>query len=142
MAVLIRVSKPDVVFAEHLMRTKSEINTDSIKSILKTNKKQIKLGLAMCAHCSLCAESCFLYVTKGNDPEYMPSYKFINSIGRLYRKKGKVDKQALEEIRDLVFEKCVLCTRCYCPFGIDIPSLITLGRSVCRSQGVFREYDK
>lgn len=124
------------------MKTKSEINTDAIRSILKTNKKQIKLSLAMCAHCSLCAESCFLYVTKGYDPEYMPSYKFINSIGRLYRKKGNVDQQALEEIQDLVFEKCVLCTRCYCPFGIDIPSLITLGRNVCRSQGFFREYDK
>ena len=112
------------------MGEKKEINTDSIKSILKQNKKQIKLGLSMCAHCSLCAESCFLYVTKGNDPEYMPSYKFINSIGRLYKKKGKVSKQALYEMRDLVFGKCVLCTRCYCPFGIDIPSLITLGRDV------------
>ncbi|MBC2717609.1 MAG: (Fe-S)-binding protein [Desulfobacteraceae bacterium] len=119
-----------------------EINTDSIKSILKQNRKQIKLGLAMCAHCSLCAESCFLFVSKDNDPEYMPSYKFINSIGRLYKKKGKVSKQALEEMRDLVFEKCVLCTRCYCPFGIDIPSLITLGRSVCRTHGLFREYDR
>ena len=119
-----------------------EINTDSIQSILKQNKKQIKLGLAMCAHCSLCAESCFLFVSNDNDPEYMPSYKFINSIGKLYKKKGKVSQQALEEMRDLVFEKCVLCTRCYCPFGIDIPSLITLGRNVCRSQGLFREYDR
>ncbi|MDA3895782.1 MAG: 4Fe-4S dicluster domain-containing protein [Desulfobacteraceae bacterium] len=124
------------------MGTTTEINTDSIKSILKKNNKQIKLGLAMCAHCSLCAESCFLFVSHDNDPEYMPSYKFINSIGKLYKKKGKVSMQALEEMRDLVFEKCVLCTRCYCPFGIDIPSLITLGRSVCRSQGLFRAYDR
>ena len=124
------------------MGTTTEINTDSIKSILKQNRKQIKLGLAMCAHCSLCAESCFLFVLHDNDPEYMPSYKFINSIGKLYKKKGKVSMQALEEMRDLVFEKCVLCTRCYCPFGIDIPSLITLGRTVCRSQGLFREYDR
>jgi len=120
----------------------TEINTDSIKSILKQNRTQIKLGLAMCAHCSLCAESCFLFVSNDNDPEYMPSYKFINSIGKLYRKKGKVSQQALEEMRDLVFEKCVLCTRCYCPFGIDIPALITIGRNVCRSQGLFREYDR
>ena len=120
----------------------TEINTDSIKSILKQNRKQIKLGLAMCAHCSLCAESCFLFVSHDNDPEYMPSYKFINSIGKLYKKKGKVSMQALEEMRDLVFEKCVLCTRCYCPFGIDIPSLITLGRTVCRSQGLCLAYDR
>ena len=124
------------------MGKKTEINTDPIRLIVKQNKKQIKLGLTMCAHCSLCAESCFLYVLKDHDPEYMPSYKFINSIGKLYKKKGKVSKEALEEMRDLVFEKCVLCTRCYCPFGIDIPSLITLGRSVCRTQGLFRVYDK
>jgi Fe-S oxidoreductase len=123
-------------------KNQKKIKTDSIKSILKQNKKQIKLGLSMCAHCSLCAESCFLYASKGNDPEYMPSYKFINSIGKLFKKKGNVSKQVLEEMRDLVFEKCVLCTRCYCPFGIDIPSLITLGRRACRTQGLFREYDK
>ena len=119
-----------------------EINTDPIQSILKQNKKQIKFGLSMCAHCSLCAESCFLFISNHNDPEYMPSYKFINSIGKLYKKKGRVSKQVLEEMRDLVFEKCVLCTRCYCPFGIDIPSLITLGRDACRTQGLFREYDR
>ncbi|MCK5099395.1 MAG: (Fe-S)-binding protein [Desulfobacteraceae bacterium] len=124
------------------MLKQTEINTDPIKSILKQNKKQIKLSLFMCAHCSLCAESCFLFTSKDNDPEYMPSYKFINSIGKLYKKKGRVSKQVLEEMRDLVFEKCVLCTRCYCPFGIDIPSLITLGRSACRTQGLFREYDR
>ena len=124
------------------MGTTTEINTDTIQSILKQNKKQIKLGLAMCAHCSLCAESCFLFVSHDNDPEYMPSYKFINSIGKLYKKKGKVSRQVLEDMRNLVFEKCALCTRCYCPFGIDIPALITLGRNVCRSQGLFREYDR
>ena len=119
-----------------------EIDIDPIKLILKQNRKQIKLGLTMCAHCSLCAESCFLFISKGNDPEYMPSYKFINSIGKLYRKKGRVKKKVLEEIKDLVFEKCVLCTRCYCPFGIDIPSLLTLARDACRTQGLFREYDR
>lgn len=120
----------------------SKIDTRAIQSILKENKKQIKLGLAMCAHCSLCAESCFLYMARGLDPEYMPSYKFLHSIGKLYKKKGKVSFGQLEKMRDLVFYNCVLCTRCYCPFGIDIPSLITLGRRVCRSQGLFREYDK
>ncbi len=123
-------------------KIKLEIDTAPIKSILNQNKKQIKLGLSMCAHCALCAESCFLYISNDRDPEYMPAYKFINTIGRLYKKKGKVSKEALEKMGELVFDKCVLCTRCYCPFGIDIPSLITLGRRICRSQGVFREYDK
>jgi Fe-S oxidoreductase len=117
------------------------IDIPAIRSVLKENKQEIKLGLTMCARCSLCAESCFLYISRGHEPEYMPSYKFLHSVGKLYKKKGKADRKQLEEMRDLVFYNCVLCTRCYCPFGIDIPSLIRIGRQICRSQGLFREYD-
>lgn len=118
------------------------INTDEIKEIMATGKAKMKLWLKVCAHCSLCAESCFLFNTKGKDPKYMPSHKFINSIGRLYKKKGKVNQGELEEISDIVFNRCVLCTRCYCPFGIDIPDMISLGRRICRSQGIYRRYDE
>jgi Fe-S oxidoreductase len=121
--------------------TNDPIDPAPIRAILNLNKKQIRQGLRMCAHCALCAESCFLYMAHPDDPSYMPSYKFINSIGLLYKKKGEVGKEAMAVMGDLVFEKCVLCTRCYCPFGIDIPALITLGRRACRSQGVFRVYD-
>jgi heterodisulfide reductase subunit C len=76
------------------------------------------------------------------DPKYMPSYKFLNSVGVLYKKKGNVDKQDLGEMRDLVWERCVLCTRCYCPIGIDIPDMLALARRICRSQGVYPQYDK
>ena len=47
----------------------------------------------------------------------------------------------LEEIKINVWERCVLCTRCYCPFGIDIPAMISLARSICRSQGVYPAHD-
>jgi len=120
---------------------KSEtVDAEAIKKILDRHKKKAKLALKLCAHCSLCAESCFLYNTRGRKPEYMPSYKMIHSIGRLYNKKGRVDRAGLEEIREIVWEKCVLCTRCYCPLGIDIPEMIALGRRVCRSQNVFPQY--
>jgi len=119
-----------------------DIDVNQIKSMLDKHKAQMKMSLRVCAHCTLCAESCFLFMTKGQDPQYMPSYKFINSIGRLYKKKGNVDRQTLEEIKDLVWKKCVLCTRCYCPMGIDIPSMIALGRSICRSQGVLPQFDE
>ena len=65
----------------------------------------------------------------------------MNSVGVLYKKKGKVDKLDLGEMRDLVWERCVLCTRCYCPMGIDIPEMLSLARRVCRSQGVYPQYD-
>ncbi len=120
----------------------TEINTEKIKEIMDASRPKMKLWLKVCAHCSLCAESCFLYTTKGQDPKYMPSHKFINSIGKLYKKGGKVSRTALEEIGDIVWNRCVLCTRCYCPFGIDIPEMIALGRKICRSQDIYRKYDE
>ncbi len=98
------------------------------------------MALRVCAHCSLCAQSCFLFNTREQDPIYMPSHKFINSIGRLYKKKGNVDRQALEEISEIAWKRCVLCTRCYCPLGIDIPEMITLARTICRSQNVVNDF--
>lgn len=118
------------------------VATEKIKKMLERKKEKTKLSLRMCAHCTLCAESCFLFMTRGKDPKYMPSYKFINSIGKLYKEKGDVDRAALEKIGDIVWDDCVLCTRCYCPIGIDIPDMIALARSICRTQGVYRQYDK
>lgn len=118
-----------------------EINKEQIQEMLAEHKNFIKFSLKLCAHCTLCAESCFLYNAHNKDPQYMPSYKYINSVGTLYKKKGRVSRKTLEEIGDILWNKCVLCTRCYCPLGIDIPRMITLGRKICRSQGVYRRYD-
>lgn len=117
------------------------VDPDKIQEILDKKKAKINLSMKACAHCSLCAESCFLFQARNKDPKYMPSYKFLNSLGVLYKKKGKVDRLTLEEIRDIVWKRCVLCTRCYCPMGIDIPDLIATARRICRSQGVYHEYD-
>lgn len=114
----------------------------TIVSFLSRNKTRMKLSLQVCAHCGLCAESCFLYVTHGKKPELMPSHKAIHSIGKLYKKKGKVDWETLAEIREIVWKRCVLCTRCYCPLGIDIPEMISLARSICRSQNVLPAFDE
>lgn len=118
------------------------VDSARIRERLETNKKKMKLSLKACAHCSLCAESCFLYMARDGDPKYTPSYKFINSIGLLYKTNGNVDKVTLGEIRDNVWERCVLCTRCYCPLGIDIPEMMALARSICREQGVYPQYDR
>jgi Fe-S oxidoreductase len=119
----------------------TEIDSVSIQNILNKHKTTMKLSLKVCAHCTMCAESCFLYMIH-KQPEYMPSYKFIHSIGKTYKKKGKVTRAFLEKARDLVWENCVLCTRCYCPIGIDIPSMIAVARSICRSQGIEQRHDK
>ncbi len=118
-----------------------EIDTVKIKKRLKQRKAKMKMSLSVCARCTLCADSCFLFNNNKKDPKYMPSYKFINSIGRIYKKRGKVDRAALEKIREIVWKDCVLCTRCYCPFGIDIPDMIAFARSICREQGVYPTFE-
>lgn len=115
------------------------IDTAKIAAMLDGKKEKMKLLLSFCAHCSLCADSCFLY-RNHKDPKYMPAYKAINSLGRLYKKKGKVDRALLKEIEEIIWKNCVLCERCYCPLGIDIPAMIAFARSICRSQGVYGVY--
>jgi Fe-S oxidoreductase len=117
------------------------IDQKEIRRMLDQKKGKMKRLLSHCVHCSLCAESCFLFMAHHQDPEYMPSYKAIQSLGKLYRKKGAVDRTFLERIKKIVWRNCVLCRRCYCPIGIDIPSMIALARSICRSQGVYPEMD-
>ncbi len=111
------------------------------KDILKENRGKIKLALSVCAHCSMCAESCFLYMAKDKDPSYMPSYKMLNTIGTIFKNKGEVSKEQLSIIKEIAWEKCVLCTRCYCSLGIDIPYLISLARDFCRLKGIYKTYD-
>lgn len=120
------------------------INPDkkALKKILGRNKAKMKFYFGMCAHCSLCAESCFLFNSHDKDPKYMPSYKFINSLGVLYKKKGRISQDTAEEIKANIWDRCALCTRCYCPFGIDIPSMIAQARSVMRLMGVYPRYDE
>jgi|SRR3989339_356283 len=107
-----------------------------VKQLLKTNRAKISLALRTCAHCSLCAESCFLYRTKGRKSDLVPSHKLINSIGTLHREKGEVTPETLAAIRETAFEKCALCMRCYCPLGVSLPHLISLARQICRIKGI------
>ena len=123
------------------MEATDPVNVKEIQNILQQNKMQITMSLKVCARCSLCADSCFLYRSRQQTPEYMPSHKFINSLGNIYKKNGRVSRQELEDMREILWERCVLCTRCYCPLGINIPDLISLGRRICRSQGIFHEYN-
>ncbi len=121
--------------------TNSAITAQRIGRVLDRNRTLIRLSLQACAHCALCAESCFKFQESGGDPTYTPSYKAINSIGKIYRKKGRLSESEYREISELVWDRCVLCMRCYCPVGISIPSLIACARNVCREKGVFRTYD-
>lgn len=113
---------------------------ERIRQILDKKKDMIKLSLSACVHCSICADSCFKFTSNKKDPTYTPSYKAINSIGKIYKKKGKLPDEEYQTIKNLIWDKCVLCMRCYCPIGISIPSLIACARNVCREKGIYRTY--
>lgn len=117
--------------------TDTIVDTNKIRHLLDEKNDRMRTCLNACAGCSLCAESCLLFKEKDGDPQYMPSYKVIKTLGRLYRKRGKVSRRELEQMQQLLWRNCVLCGRCYCPFGIDIPNMIAFARSILRSQGIY-----
>ena len=120
--------------------TDKKVDPGKILEILDRKRGRMRLCLEACAACSICAESCFLFKEKGGDPQYMPSYKVINTLGRLYKKRGRVSRPELEKMQQLLWRNCVLCGRCYCPFGIDMPNMLAFARSILRSQGIYGVY--
>lgn len=115
------------------------IDRSAINEMLK-RKKEMKTFLSICTSCGFCADSCFLY-RKHKKPEYMPSYKAINTLGRMFRRRGRIELKELESMRKLLWGNCVMCGRCYCPLGIDISGMISWARTICRSQGIYERYD-
>ena len=119
----------------------ADVNSTAVWTLLEKHEFAMRMALRVCAHCGLCAESCFLYVARDKRPEYMPSHKFIHTLGILYRKKGHVGREELESMCHIAWRRCVLCTRCYCPLGINIPDMIALVRRICRSQNVVPDFE-
>jgi Fe-S oxidoreductase len=117
-----------------------ELDVDSDKlwaTIQKTLKSRLKTWLDICAHCGLCAESCFLYQVNGRVPEQVPSYKVQSTLGRIVKKKGQVDNAFMRHCMDVAWSKCTCCNRCgqFCPHGIDMGVMISYLRGLLFSQG-------
>ncbi len=118
------------------------INTKVIKELLDMNNSaRIRTWLSICSRCGLCADSCFFYLAKNKDPKLSPAYKFKATLGELYRRKGEVDREFLEKCYDVIWGQCTMCKRCslFCPFGIDVATMIATMRGICNSQGVVPE---
>jgi Fe-S oxidoreductase len=115
-----------------------DVDTDALwGAIQKSLKSRLKTWLEICAHCGMCAESCFLYLTDNNNPEQVPSYKIQSTLGELVKRKGKVDNEFMRYCMDTAWAKCTCCNRCalYCPFGIDMGVMFGYLRGLCYSQG-------
>ncbi|WP_207261569.1 sulfate respiration complex iron-sulfur protein HmcF [Desulfovibrio sp. Huiquan2017] len=115
-----------------------DVDTDKLWStIQKTMKSRTKTWLDICAHCGLCAESCFLYQVNGRVPEQVPSYKIQSTLGVMVKKKGKVDNAFMQMCMETAWSKCTCCNRCgmYCPHGIDVGVMFSYLRGLLYSQG-------
>ena len=106
-------------------------------TINKSLKSRLKTWLEICAHCGLCADSCFLYLANNKDPKQVPSYKIQSTLGEIVKRKGKVDNEFMRMTMDTAWSKCTCCNRCalYCPFGIDMGIMFGYLRGLCFSQG-------
>ncbi|WFS61897.1 (Fe-S)-binding protein [Pseudodesulfovibrio thermohalotolerans] len=118
----------------------NHLDVDSDKlwaAIQKTMKSRTKTWLEICAHCGLCAESCFLYQVNGRVPEQVPSYKIQSTLGVMVKKKGKVDNEFMQMCMETAWSKCTCCNRCgmYCPHGIDMGVMFSYLRGLLYSQG-------
>ena len=115
-----------------------EVNSDTLwATIRKTCKSRLRTWLEICAHCGMCAESCFHYLANDRDPTQVPSYKIQSTLGEIVRRKGKVDNAFMQMCMDTAYAKCSCCTRCgvYCPFGIDMGIMFSYLRGLLFSQG-------
>lgn len=112
----------------------SDVNREIIAEILGS-RSYMREMINACASCGICAESCFYYKNTG-DRKSVPSYKMRKTVGRLFRRGGRVSRGELEFMAGLLWGRCALCRQCYCPMGIDLSSMMALGREICRSQNI------
>lgn len=115
------------------------VDTRRLRQLLEANDSaRVRTWLNICSRCGLCAESCFVYLSNDRDPRLSPAYKVKRTLGEMVRRKGLVDRAFLESCVAPLWLQCTTCKRCsmYCPFGIDIATLMSLGRQLCYSQGV------
>jgi len=88
----------------------------------------------------MCADTCHYYLANDKDPKMIPAYK-VRFLKEMLKKKGRVDKDYLQQVYNTVYYECNVCRRCslYCPFGIDIAYLISTTRGLLTSLGIAPE---
>lgn len=115
-----------------------EVDSDALwAAVEKTCQSRTKTWLEICAHCGMCADSCFLYRVNDRDPKQVPAYKIQATLGEIVRRKGKVDTQFMIHAVEVAWSQCTCCNRCgvYCPHGIDMGVMFSYLRGLLYSQG-------
>jgi Fe-S oxidoreductase len=105
-----------------------EINSDLLwKTIQNTLKSRMRTWLEICAHCGLCADSCFLYLINDRDPKQVPAYKIQSTLGEIVKRKGKVDNAFMHMAMETAWAKCTC--------GIDMGIMFGYLRGLLYQQG-------
>jgi Fe-S oxidoreductase len=115
-----------------------EVDHQKLADTLKKScKSRTRAWLEICAHCGMCADSCFFYLANKRDPKQVPSYKIQSTLGKLIKAPHKADNAFMQQCMDTAWGKCTCCNRCgtYCPFGIDMGVMFSYLRGVLFSQG-------
>lgn len=114
-----------------------ELNPEVFKKTAEDkNNARLKMWLEICAHCGLCADACHFYLANDQASRMIPAYK-AKKIKEAIKKGDRIREADLEELYNIVYGECTMCRRCsmFCPFGIDIASIISMARGLCVSQG-------
>jgi len=117
---------------------KFPVDTEALKKTLDaTCKSRIRTWLKICAHCGMCADTCFFYLANDRDPKQVPSYKIQSTLGEIVKRNGDVDTEFMMNCMDTAWGKCTCCNRCgqFCPHGIDMGIMFGYTRGLCFSQG-------
>ncbi len=117
-----------------------ELDVDTEKlwaAVQKTCQSRTLTWLEICAHCGMCADSCFLYRVNERDPKQVPAYKIQSTLGEIVKKKGKVDNAFMRHAMEVAWSQCTCCNRCgqFCPHGIDMGVMFSYLRGLLFSQG-------
>jgi Fe-S oxidoreductase len=115
-----------------------EVDVEKLQNSLKnTLKSRLRTWLEICAHCGLCADTCFFYLANRKDPTQVPAYKIQSTLGEIVKKNGNVTNEHMQYCMDVAWSKCTCCNRCgtFCPYGIDMGIMFSYLRGLCYSQG-------
>lgn len=114
------------------------VETATLKANLdKACASRIRTWLDMCAHCGMCAQSCFLYTANDNVPEQIPSHKIQSTLGVMLKNPDKVTTEFMIQCMEVAWSRCTCCNRCavYCPYGIDTGVMISTLRGILFKHG-------
>ena len=115
-----------------------EVDVEKLQNSLKnTLKSRLRTWLEICAHCGLCADTCFFYLANRKDPTQVPAYKIQSTLGQIVKKNGNITNEHMQYCMDVAWSKCTCCNRCgtFCPYGIDMGIMFSYLRGLCYSQG-------